>query len=269
MFNSIIEEARYVDGLSDTASHSHNCYEIIYLKEGKLNLKISEKKYTVLAPSLIFISKLEQHSVEVDCNEYKRYYLCISPIVAGSQIGNYTLMTVLANRHTDFCHVLNVSDIESNVDAIFKAMVNEYDKKDAYSNEMQASLLCELLIMIYRKSPNLFTQNNNKSISVIWQIQERLEKNCDEHFSLEDFASEYHMSVYYLSHLFKNVTGYSIMKYLTLCRLSLSRHYLTDTNMSITEIVYNTGFSDSSNFSRLFKREMNMTPLEYRRKYKK
>jgi len=78
-------------------------------------------------------------------------------------------------------------------------------------------------------------------------------------------AEEYHISPSYLSHLFKRVTGYTIMEYLTMCRLSMARKLLCETELSITEIVYATGFSDCSNFSRLFKREIGCSPMEYKR----
>ncbi len=267
MPGAIIEDAKFTDNVSSGyASHSHNCYEIIYIKEGKLTINISNKTYIIDKPSLIFVSKLEQHSLSVIGNGYKRYYLCISPILASNMIRDYSLLTILSNRPEDFNHVLDVSKIENEMDRIFSQLIFEHENQLPYSCERQSSLLCDLLIAIYRLTPSLFSSENDKSISIIWKIQCRLEQNCNEHFSLSSLAEEYHMSACYLSHLFKKVTGYPLMQYLTICRLSLARQLLSETNMSITEIVYNTGFSDSSNFSRLFKREMKVTPNEYRKK---
>ncbi len=266
MSASIIEDARFSDSINGFAPHAHNCYEIIYLCDGTLSVKIDSKEYTVTAPSLIFISKLEQHSIKVIGKKYKRYYLCISPLLAGSYIRDYTLLTLLANRREDFRHVLDVSDFKADIDRIFSDCTSEFSSKMPYSTLRQTCLLTELLIKIYRAAPNLFAQENNKSISMIWQIQCMLEKNCKEHFTLAGLAEQYHLSPCYLAHLFKKVTGYSVMQYLTMCRLSLARQLLSESDMSITEIVYNSGFSDSSNFSRLFKREMSISPIEYRKK---
>ncbi len=266
MSSSIIEDARYSDIINGFAPHAHNCYEIIYLCEGTLSMRISGMEYTVNAPSLIFISKLEQHSIKVIGSVYKRYYLCISPLLAGSYVRDYTLLTLLSNRREGFCHVLSASAFKADADRIFLRLTEEFASEKPYSLLRQTSLLTELLILIYRTAPNLFAQENNKSISMIWQIQCTLEENCKEHFTLAELAEKYHMSPCYLAHLFKKVTGYSVMQYLTMCRLSLARQLLSETDMSVTEIVYNSGFSDSSNFSRLFKREMNISPIEYRKK---
>ena len=129
-----------------------------------------------------------------------------------------------------------------------------------------AALLSELLVLVYRMSPPLFTPESAKSISVIWRIQVRFEERPEEHYTLASLAAEYHRSPSGLSHLFRRVTGYAVMEYLTMCRLSLARRLLAESELSVTDIVYRTGFSDSSNFSRLFKREMNMSPVAYRRK---
>ncbi len=269
MNGSVIESAKFTEFLSNSSTHYHNSYEVIYIEEGYLNICIDNKQYTISKPSLIFISKLEHHSVTVLGNKYKRYFICISPILASNMIREYSLLTVLSNRHEDFCHVIDVSSIKNEMDRIFSSIIYEHNNTSPYSTQKQNALLLELLISIYRLNPSLFSNENDKSISVIWKVQIRLEQNCNEHFTLSSLADEYHMSPCYLSHLFKKVTGYPLMQYLTMCRLSLARQLLSDTNMSITEIVYNTGFSDSSNFARLFKREINLTPMEYRRKFRK
>jgi len=266
MASLIIEDAKYACTLDKFSPHSHNSYEIIYLKKGELELTVDEKTYTAVSPSLIFLSKLEQHSIHVIGDDYERCYLRISPLLASNYIRDYTLLTVLSNRPDDFCHVLSAKAFYPEADRIFTACVNEFNCNLPYSQQKQISLLTELLILIYRNAPSMFSQENSKCISVIWKIQLRLEQNCQEHFSLESLAEEYHLSKCYLAHLFKKVTGYSIMQYLAMCRLSLARQLLSETNMSITEIVFNTGFSDSSNFSRLFKRELKISPNDYRKK---
>lgn len=262
---SVIEDAKYACDLNDHASHVHNCYEIIFLRTGRLELTVGSRRYDAVAPALIFLSKLEQHSIKVISEAYERYYLCISPLMAGSLIRDYTLLTVLSMRPEDFCHVLDASPFAQDAERIFASCVKEHDADRPYADQAQAALLSELLILIYRQKPTLFSDENNKSISVIWKLQCRLEQQCREKYSLTDLAAEYHMSPYYLSHLFKKVTGYSLTQYLTMCRLALARQLLAETDLPITEIVYSAGFSDCSNFSRLFKREMNISPVAYRR----
>ncbi|MBR2339638.1 MAG: helix-turn-helix transcriptional regulator [Clostridia bacterium] len=264
----LFEEAKYSESIGSIGSHSHNCYEILFVKEGKLELKIDSKSYIVEAPSLIFISKLEMHHINVLSQKYHRYFLCIDSNMVSTLIGNHSTLSILTNRPVDFCHVLDASQFEKEVDRIFSVAVSEQEEKGAFYTQRQAAAISELLVLVYRHAPQLFSNENEKSISIIWKIRSRIEGNCREQISLSQLAEEYHMSVCYLSHLFKKITGYSVIQYLNMCRLSLARQLLADTELSITEIVYAAGFSDTSNFSRLFKRETGLSPIKYRRKEK-
>ena len=269
MTTPLLEDAKFIDSLSGTfAPHAHPCYEVLYLKMGTLIIHVAQRVYTVNAPSLIFVSKFEQHSLTVEGDAYQRYYLCISPTAAEAMIRDYTLLTVLSHRPENFCHVLDVTPLENEIDRIFDACVNEVKTPLPYTNQRQAALISELLILLFRFAPSLFSMEKAKTISVIWKIQSELEANCRESFSLNRLAEQYHMSPYYLSHLFKDVTGYSVMQYLTLSRLSLARQMVLETDLPVTEIVYASGFSDCSNFSRLFKREMHLSATEYRKEHK-
>lgn len=265
MDTMLIEMAAYSADVQDYELHAHNCYEIIYLKKGTLRLQVDRRLYQVKAPSLIFLNKLEQHSLQVVSSVYERYYLCISPVAAGNLIREYTLLTLLSNRPKDFSHVLDISTAQQEAERIFCECIREYEQMPLYTNQRQAALLTDLLVQIYRLQPNLFTAESNKSISVIWSIQCRFEREYAEKINLSALAEEYHMSVSYLSHLFKRITGYSVMEYLTMCRLSVAKKLLSETNMSVTEVVFATGFSDSSNFSRVFKREIGCSPMDYKR----
>ncbi len=265
MGNILIENAGYSDRVHGYALHAHNCYEIIYLRRGTLNVQVNNRQYKAIGPSLIFLSKLEHHSLQVDGDVYERYWLCISPAGAGNLIPNFVLLSLLSNRPEEFCHVLDAHDFSQDADRIFSGCVREFYDPQAYAAERQAALLSDLLILIYRKKPALFATDNDKTVSIIWKIQRQLEQNYAERITLASLAAEHHISPSYLSHLFKRITGYTIIQYLTMCRLSVARKLLSETDLSITEVVYATGFSDCSNFSRLFKREIGCSPVDYKK----
>jgi AraC-like DNA-binding protein len=127
------------------------------------------------------------------------------------------------------------------------------------------AILGGLLVVFGRPFLALFATDNDKTVSIIWKIQRQLEQNYAERITLASLAAEHHISPSYLSHLFKRITGYTIIQYLTMCRLSVARKLLSETDLSITEVVYATGFSDCSNFSRLFKREIGCSPVDYKK----
>jgi len=81
--------------------------------------------------------------------------------------------------------------------------------------------------------------------------------------TLEKISYELRMSPRQLRHQL-TLAGTSLQRIITQHRKSLSRRLLSQTDESIAEIVYLTGFSEPSTFYRAFKRWEGMTPIEYR-----
>ncbi len=72
----------------------------------------------------------------------------------------------------------------------------------------------------------------------------------------------------YLSTLFTAMTGESIKHYILVQKMEIAKRQLTNTNVPITAIAANMGFSDSHNFSTAFKKIVGMSPREYRKEYR-
>jgi len=88
--------------------------------------------------------------------------------------------------------------------------------------------------------------------------------NYSEDLSLTKIANATYINASYLSSLFKNEMGVSVIEYLTQIRLEKSKEFLKTTEMSANEIAYSVGYIDQSYFSRVFKKNTGMTPIEYR-----
>lgn len=82
---------------------------------------------------------------------------------------------------------------------------------------------------------------------------------------LSGLASMFHMNPSYFSRLFKQETGINAMQFLVETRIRHAKELLrTRIDLRICEVSEAVGYSDSKYFSQLFKREVGMTPAEYR-----
>ena len=86
--------------------HFHNAYELLYVVSGRMEIQIMERQYIVEPHTLVFISKLEEHSVRVLDGNYRRYYLLIPPDTLPQLVPEARLRGVFVNRPVDFCHLL-------------------------------------------------------------------------------------------------------------------------------------------------------------------
>ncbi|MFK7997412.1 MAG: AraC family transcriptional regulator [Granulosicoccus sp.] len=92
-----------------------------------------------------------------------------------------------------------------------------------------------------------------------------LQDNFLQHPKLCDVADLVGMSESKFSRFFKKQTGNSYTDHLTSLRLWSAKRQLRETDISVTEICFASGFSNISNFNRTFLRQTGLRPLAYRK----
>ena len=107
------------------------------------------------------------------------------------------------------------------------------------------------------------------SNETIEQVCAYLAANYRQKFSLTEVAAKFYLSPYYLSRLFRRVTGQSIVDYLNNRRIEAAQKLLETTELSISAIAEQTGFASAAHFRRVFREVMDLSPLQYRKKQTK
>ena len=92
-----------------------------------------------------------------------------------------------------------------------------------------------------------------------------LHEHYAEPFSREALARHVSLSDDYLTYCFRKEMGMTPIAYLNRYRIARSKQLLKDSNRSVTDIALAVGFSDSGYFSRVFRREVGLSPDAYRR----
>lgn len=101
------------------------------------------------------------------------------------------------------------------------------------------------------------------------QVCAYLSANYPKKFSLSEVAARFYLSPYYLSRLFKRVTGQSIVDYLNQRRIQAAQKLLETTDLSISSVAEQTGFASAAHFRRVFREEVGTGPLQYRKEHRK
>jgi len=111
------------------------------------------------------------------------------------------------------------------------------------------------------ESENLIHQSKSRRISKVCRY---IEENISHKITLSDAAELVNMSDSAFSHFFKKQTGISFITYINNLRVAKACDMLANTTTSASEICYDCGFNNKSNFIRIFTKRKNMTPIEYR-----
>jgi AraC-like DNA-binding protein len=96
-------------------------------------------------------------------------------------------------------------------------------------------------------------------------IHEFLMKNYREEITLEQIAEVVHMAPASASRFFKASTGLSLFEYLNKVKIDLARQLLLNTDMSVIDISYDSGFRNLSHFNKQFRKFNGTTPSHFRR----
>ena len=259
---------RYADDLSPTARHFHDCYQLIYVVDGQASITVNGRTYTATSGSIAVIGRFEQHSIAVNGLCYKRYAVSVDPAVCGnhSLLGN-RLLSVLLNRPSHFCHIAQLRDPQL-AEMILSQMEQECRSKDTMGDRMLLLLLSQLLILYCRQNPDSIPETST-NLKLVQEIRQYLEDNYAQRCELDSLAQRFHLSQSHLSHLFRRVTGSSVIAYLTAYRLTAAKHCLIETDWEIRKVAESCGFTDHSNFGRTFKTNTGLSPTQFRQQYKR
>lgn len=111
---------------------------------------------------------------------------------------------------------------------------------------------------------NVITKKEEQANSVILKAKSYIDENYSKDISLDDVSRILDISPYYFSKLFKEETGENFIEYLTNIRIEKAKKLLQNREISIKNICADTGYSDPNYFSRIFKKQVGITPTEYR-----
>ncbi len=141
-------------------------------------------------------------------------------------------------------------------------------KTDAMRNLMIHQKFIEFLTLLYlHQEENQYANVSAMSpmAQKIYSITGYIHTHYAEDLSLDTLAQKFYISSCYLSHQFKDVTGFTLTDYIQMTRVRNVQLLLVGTRIPITEASARCGFTSFSQFNRVFQKHIGMSPSQFRR----
>lgn len=247
--------------------HFHESVEVLLsLSEGG-DFFIGQEMYPIRKNTLFLLDSAVLHRTVHEKQEtpYRRYIMHILPSTLES----------LSTPQTDFarsfrraktCTVLNErqrTGLMSLFNQLEEGPGKEFGDDVRYNIRLQELLL--QLCSVWEASATEVGAVNPDYEKVLPVLQ-YIQNHFTESFTLDDLARNFSISKYHLCHVFKNVTGFSVMEYVIQRRIILARELLREP-ISVQEAGERAGFQTNSHFIRTFSAYTGMSPKRYARQY--
>ena len=232
-------------------------YQILYIASGKAHFFFKGKEEIVSAGNMvIYRPKEEQRYYYYGVDHTEVYWVHFT--------GNDVKNIIRKYGISDDMHVVHTGT-SLEFKKIFLQIIQELKLCKEDYEEMCVTYLKQLLIMIHR---TLSAKPRGKSHVVMEEINAAVQyfhNNYNKPISIEEFAASQHMSVSWFIRNFKEYTNSTPAQYLLSLRISNAQTLLETTSYNVTEIADIVGYDNPLYFSRIFKKQVGLSPSEFRK----
>lgn len=244
-------------------AHWHEAMEILFCLSGSVQIQKEHEHITLRHGQLIVFDSREVHSIHSDSSLY--IFLCIHVDKKNLSVYCPSLELYHIECHPisselpEYPHYEHLCSLAK--DLTYTCLDN--DLTSAMRSDGTALLLLSDLIRYFSVySPPGSLASTDHSNDILRKIISYINENYKEKISLNEIAEMTGFSREYLCRFFKKHMGISLMKYLNEVRISHAGWLLTKEDLTIAEVMSESGFTNQTMFNRLFKELYGVTPRQ-------
>lgn len=229
-------------------AHQHNKTQLLLVYGGIAYLQTDEKDFYIPSNHYIWIPKNYPHNLMFNTQDL------------------YIINIYFPDKETDgFYQELGIYPV-SNLLAEMLSFSEKW-QGDYYKGSWEFEFLITLKSVLSKENLKKFsiqlpTTDDRRLNAIIESFRNRLNENL----SLDIIASQSGMSVRSLTRLFQTKLHITFVQYLKMLRIIRAMELIKDTDLNMTEIAYEIGYSNIAAFSNNFKQLTNMRPTEFKTK---
>ncbi|MBQ3088841.1 MAG: helix-turn-helix domain-containing protein [Clostridia bacterium] len=242
--------------------HNHNYMEIEYLTSGTIIEELNGIEFKATAGDFHCLDHCDTHSfISVDppfhfnniCFDIRKIPTNISELLRSVQfpfVGSFS------------------KEAFEKVNNYFEIMYSIQSSDEPYTEETLYSYFALIIIEVLKAGKTLQTNNSKSTYKYAKAAGEYIENNYKNNITLNEIAKHLNLAPNYLSQIFPKYYGCGFIEYLNSYRITVAKKLIISTDLSLTEIALDSGFSNHCAFSRAFNKYEGCSAREFKRKYK-
>ena len=261
----------YVSDISPDASahprvmHAHEDFvEIILICSGSSEYLIHDKKYFIRPGDLLVYNAGVVHD-EISGPDIEIGSYCVA--IGGLHMpGLKPNMLIPADAGYVFPTGRSFGDLRILFEMMFRNLASGEPRAEAFCSSLMHALLVKVLAVT--EGADAADEKPVEEPPILGRrIKEYIDRHYMEPITLQSMGEALHISPYYLSHVFKQMSGYSPVQYLLRRRIGEAQTLLITTDLPVTRIAAQVGYDNPSHFNAQFSKAVGMPPRTFRREY--
>jgi len=255
----------------DMSRHNHHFFELVYIIGGTAVHTLNDIRIALKEGDYFIVDFGSEHSYEdsrdltlINClflpeiiDDTLRDCRSFETLIHGCMLRYYKLYLGRTAANQIF------HDKDGRILQLLNGMMKEYQEKLVGYTEIFRCRLLEILILTMRNIVDNTSGIHNSTL--ILDAIQYINSNYRNQKILSGFCEQFHFSPQYVSRKFKQETGFTVKEYLQKVRMEKSCELLAGSDMYISEIAREVGYTDVKFFNVLFRRILKMSPREYRK----
>jgi AraC-like DNA-binding protein len=248
--------------------HYHDFNKIIIFISGDVTYIIEGKSYKLKPWDILLVGRNDLHlPIISDAATYERMILWLNPVyLEEHNKNNCNLLNCFELAKERKLNLIRTSKVDINSIKQNLSDLEEAIHDTSFGSEiLKNALFIQFMVKINRLFLGIDVNKGNDDIKYNPRIEEILSfinSNLEAELSIDLISNQFYLNKYYLMHLFKQETGYTLYNYIQKKRM-IKASELIKNGLPAGEVCTLTGFDDYSAFVRAFKKEFHLSPKQY------
>lgn len=230
---------------------NYGTYLLMYVESGQLTIEFENKKEIVSSGNFVLLDCYEPHAYYANCKGEILWCHFDGPMARAF----YDL--IISQRG----HIFSF-DTPYPVYTGMKAVYETFSSKAVIKEALLSKQLTDIFtgILTYTSKKNEGDHNRDTIEETVTYINEHFAENI----SIQELSERAMFSQSHFIRVFKKATSFTPHEYIIHTRINNAKYMLKNTNQSLKNIGFSSGFASESTFSSSFKKYVGQTPVEYR-----